>query len=232
MSTYSKIQKHTGWMDEPATEKQRQYLTNVGISHTPFITKGQAGLVIRGYQTRINYIGPQRRVPAWLKGVVPKASIDKDETWACGLCNIRVKRGCHCPLCGAFEEGRCIICGSDHHFPERGVCDECLDRRGFYPIVLARLDDDDNLYPLGDCKNCYSCSDSSGTCGFAYLSDLLKDLSPTAQEMVLYDKDLVKLLLKNKGLIRPIVCFNLNTPREAIDEGVKLAGFVDRSDLQ
>jgi hypothetical protein len=224
-----KVHKRAAWTDEPATAKQRQYLTRVGIPYSLFITKGDAGVLISRYQkshprTQINYINPQRRVPAWLKGVVPRK--ESIETWRCGLCNIKVKQGCHCPLCGAFEEGRCIICSSDHDY-QSGVCDECLDRRGFHPIVLARLDDDEILCPLGRCKHCDECSGYIGDCGFVYLSELLRDLSPVAQEAVLHDKDVVRLLLKNKGFIHPIVCFNLNTPREAIDEGVRLAGFVD-----
>lgn len=228
MSTYSKIHKHAAWMDEPATAKQRQYLDAIGVSYSPSITKGEAGLLIRGYQTRINYIGPQRRVPAWLKGVVPKASIEKDETWTCGLCNIRVKMGCHCPLCGAFEEGRCIICSN--HYVNGGVCDECLDRTDVLPIVLARFEDDD-LVPIGaECNG--SCSSDSGGCFFCPLWTWLKDLSPVDQQAALHNKNILKLLLKDNSSIHPIVCLHLSTPRKAIESGVRLAGFVDRRKLQ
>ncbi len=224
-----KVHKHAAWLDEPATAKQRQYLSNVGIPYTPSVTKGHAGVLISGYQKShprnpAIYRNQKRQVPAWLKGV--SSYREPIETWICGLCNIRVREGCHCPLCGAFEEGRCIICNNDHHY-QSGVCDECLDRTGYLPIVLTRLDEDGDIYPIGDCKHCYACLYSSGGCGFVSLSDFLKDLSPESRESVLHDRDLIRSLLKDKdSLIHPIVCYNLDTPREAINEGVRLAGFV------
>lgn len=226
-----KVHKCAAWTDEPATAKQRQYLTRVGIPYSLFITKGEAGVLISRYQkshprTQVNYISHKDRVPAWLKGVVPRK--ESIETWTCGLCNIRVKQGCHCPLCGAFEEGCCIICGSDHHF-QSGVCDECLDRTDVLPIVLTRFEDND-LVPIGsECNG--SCSSDSGGCSFCPLWTWLEGLSSDDREAALHDKDIVKLLLKGNGFIYPIVCLLLNTPRKAIESGVRLAGFVDRRDL-
>lgn len=226
-----KVHKRAAWLDEPATAKQRQYLSNVDIPHFPSITKGQAGILISGYQkshprTQITYSNIQRRVPAWLKDVIPcKESI---KTWTCGLCNIRIKEGCHCPLCGAFEEGRCIICSSDHHY-QSGVCDECLDRTDVLPIVLARFEDD-YLLPIGaECNG--SCSSDSGGCFFCSLWTWLEGLSPDDRKAALHDKDIVKLLLKDNSSILPIVCLLLDTPRKAIESGVRLAGFVERRDL-
>lgn len=40
-----KVHKRAAWMSEPATAKQRKYLENIGIPHSPFITKGQAGVL-------------------------------------------------------------------------------------------------------------------------------------------------------------------------------------------
>lgn len=221
----SKVHKRAAWMSEPATAKQRKYLENIGIPHSPFITKGQAGVLISIYQQ--TYPRATNRIPStWLKDVTPRGKLI--ETWTCGLCNIKVKNGCHCPLCGAFEEGRCIICGSDHYsLLSNGVCDKCLDCPGPYPIVLTRLERDTNVYPLGESNCCYACISSGGSCACLFLSDLLKDLSPEDQESALHDKDIVKILLKNRGIIHPIICLNFDTPRKAIESGVKLAGFID-----
>jgi hypothetical protein len=41
----AKVHKRAAWMSEPATAKQRKYLENIGIPHSPFITKGQAGVL-------------------------------------------------------------------------------------------------------------------------------------------------------------------------------------------